>query len=242
MSRGHDEEQRVDPRHPAGWFGRYRLDRPRRGGWQPCVVHDVSLRGVGVEVRDSLVDVTDTVVVDLQVRNADLAGIVLQGDVRYVRPDGGGMSRVGIEFTRATPLERWTLERLMQLHQARVGPSRATEFNKVTLEGPCVRLHCRRCDLVLGVIAPHGEHDITAAFNHNADDLMPALHQGLAQLGDEFIVDTPRDFSGVWDLPAVLAAWCPRCRRECTTGLHDVVGPIARTRATGEGEDVTAFA
>jgi hypothetical protein len=204
------------------------------------VVHDVSVRGVGLEVRESLISIFDTVVVDLQVRNVDIPGVVLQGSVRYVQPDGQGASRVGIEFTRATPLERWTLERLIQLQQRH--PSRdLSALRSVTLEGPSVRLRCVACDLVLGVITPNGHESITAAFNRNPDDLAAHPRHDFGGLGDDFIIDTPHEYPSAWDLPAVPTAWCPQCTHKRTTTRDHLLGPIARTRATGVGEDVSTF-
>ena len=108
--------------------------------------------------------------------------------------------------------------------------------------GPCVRLRCEHCDRVVGVIAPTGDHAITTAFNRNLGAaLWRQMRQEIEIVGENFVADDPEDHGDPWALPAVLEAWCPQCHQQRTMSRDDVLGPTARVRRVGEGEDVPRF-
>jgi hypothetical protein len=86
----------------------------------PCVVHDLSLRGAGLELAQDDVGIGDQLVLDLQLGSTRKASIQLTGEVRHATPADNGCVRVGVEFVGVGTLEHAVLDRLLtDLEQTR---------------------------------------------------------------------------------------------------------------------------
>ena len=79
----------------------------------PCVVHDLSIRGAGLELAQDDVGIGDQLVLDLQLGSTRKASIRLSGEVRHATPADNGCVRVGVEFVGIGTLEHALLERLL---------------------------------------------------------------------------------------------------------------------------------
>ncbi|HEX5586504.1 MAG TPA: PilZ domain-containing protein, partial [Acidimicrobiia bacterium] len=81
----------------------------------PCVVHDLSLAGAGLELTDPAVAVGDCVVLDLHLSDHRRgASIKLTGVVRHTSAEHGAPVRAGLEFVEVGNLERALLRRLLE--------------------------------------------------------------------------------------------------------------------------------
>ena len=80
----------------------------------PCVVHDLSIAGAGLELSGRELSVGDGLVLDLQLGEHGRASIELTGEVRHTRTDHEGVVRAGIEFVAIGDLERALLLRLLR--------------------------------------------------------------------------------------------------------------------------------
>jgi len=102
-------QNRRAPRQPGGWFAKFQLDDV----WHPCIVHDVSVGGIGLEVHDVELTVGDEIIIDLQVPKAGIGSLVLVGEVRYVLAGAEAASRTGIKFVRLTEEQQAVLNLLV---------------------------------------------------------------------------------------------------------------------------------
>jgi hypothetical protein len=119
-------ERRRAARRDAGWMSSYVVATDTEV-WAialadnvPCVVHDLSLRGAGLELAQDDVGVGDQLVLDLQLGSTRKASIQLTGEVRHATPADNGCVRVGVEFVGIGTLEHALLDRLLDdLEQTR---------------------------------------------------------------------------------------------------------------------------
>jgi hypothetical protein len=102
------DSRRPVPRHRAGWPGAVLIEDERAGvGWQECTVLDISVRGVGIAVRDgppsSLVghSVSIELPADCPSVSVRLKGVIKNA----LRVPSRGV-RIGIEFARLSAAER----------------------------------------------------------------------------------------------------------------------------------------
>jgi hypothetical protein len=112
-------DRRRSARRDAGWMSSYTLandDEP----WAvaladnvPCVVHDISMSGAGLELARADVTVEDQLVLDLQLGSDRKASIQLTGAVRHITPTPNGSVRAGVEFVGLGTLEHALLQRLL---------------------------------------------------------------------------------------------------------------------------------
>jgi PilZ domain len=111
-------DRRRAARRDAGWMSSYGV-RNDEVVWKtsaddvPCVVHDLSMGGAGLELTDAEVTVGDLVVIDLSLGSGRRASIQLDGRVQHVTPAEHGCVRVGVEFYDVGSLERALLQRLL---------------------------------------------------------------------------------------------------------------------------------
>ena len=119
-------ERRRAARRAAGWMSSYVVANDAEA-WAiamadnvPCVVHDLSLRGAGLELAQDDVGIGDQLVLDLQLGSTRKASIQLTGEVRHATPADNGCVRVGVEFVGIGTLEHALLDRLLDdLEQTR---------------------------------------------------------------------------------------------------------------------------
>jgi hypothetical protein len=119
-------ERRRAARRDAGWMSTYVVATDTEA-WAiamadnvPCVVHDLSLRGAGLELAQDAVGIGDQLVLDLQLGSTRKASIQLTGEVRHSTPADNGCVRVGVEFVGVGTLEHALLDRLLDdLEQTR---------------------------------------------------------------------------------------------------------------------------
>ncbi|MFN8027651.1 MAG: PilZ domain-containing protein [Acidimicrobiia bacterium] len=121
-------DRRRAARRDAGWMSTYTLaneDEP----WAvaladnvPCVVHDLSITGAGLELARAEVTLDDHLLLDLQLGSARKASIQLTGAVRHMTPTDSGCVRVGVEFVAMGTLERALLQRLLDDLKRRKDP------------------------------------------------------------------------------------------------------------------------
>lgn len=137
-------ERRRAARRDAGWMSSYTLandDQP----WAvaladnaPCVVHDLSITGAGLELARADVGIDDQLVLDLALGSDRRASIQLTGAVRHLTPTQNGCVRVGVEFVGMGTLEHALVQRLLDdLKQRRdpvVAPSGPIEIYE-TVDG-----------------------------------------------------------------------------------------------------------
>ena len=122
-------DRRAEPRQPLGWPSRYTVRDESRtfvanADQSPCVVHDLSLAGAGLELQCRDVSVGDCVVLDLHLNDRTRgASIRLKGVVRHTSAAQDAPVRAGVEFVEVGNLERALLLRL--LHEQRLLARRA---------------------------------------------------------------------------------------------------------------------
>jgi len=119
---GPRRDRRAAVRQPLGWRSQYVVRDESRtffadSDHAPCVVHDLSLEGAGLELPSANVAVGDCVVLDLHLSEHNRgARIRLTGVVRHTRCDEGAPVRAGVEFVEVGNLERALLLRLLRDH------------------------------------------------------------------------------------------------------------------------------
>lgn len=117
---GPRRDRRAEVRQPLGWHSRYAVRDESRvfvcaTDQAPCVVHDLSIAGAGLELTDPSVTVGDCVVLDLHLSDHRRgASIKLTGVVRHTSTDDGAAVRAGVEFVEVGNLERAVLRRLLE--------------------------------------------------------------------------------------------------------------------------------
>ena len=112
-------DRRRAARRDAGWMSSYVVATDTEA-WAiamadnvPCVVHDLSVRGAGLELAQDDVGVGDQLVLDLQLGSSRKASIQLTSEVRHATPAANGCVRVGVEFVGIGTLEHALLDRLL---------------------------------------------------------------------------------------------------------------------------------
>jgi len=134
-------DRRRAARREAGWMSTYVVANDEEE-WAialadnvPCVVHDLSLTGAGLELARADVAVDDHLVVDLQLGGDRKASIQLTGAVRHLTPTENGCVRAGVEFIEIGTLEHALLQRLLDDLKRRkepvVAPSGPIEIYEV---------------------------------------------------------------------------------------------------------------
>jgi hypothetical protein len=108
------ERRRRVPRQSAGWSGRFKDEGDRFGDWGDCLVIDISVLGVGLELygpvpRDLI---GRRIAVEVQTPIGTSVSIRLAGEVRNTAPGPHGGVRVGMEFVGLTETERSILNAL----------------------------------------------------------------------------------------------------------------------------------
>jgi len=113
-------DRRKSKRQFAGWHARYRVvdvtrEHLRYAGddFEPCILTDLSMKGVGVHLSSGVVNVGDHVELDLPLGAHRRATIQVRGEVRYVTVERGE-PRAGLEFVEVGDLERALLLRLLR--------------------------------------------------------------------------------------------------------------------------------
>jgi len=113
-ARSHEpiELKRRVPRQNAGWPGTYRIPDAPDTTSGSCQVIDISVLGVGVELFDAVPGdlIGRRIVIDVVTPAGASVTIGLAGDVRNTGAGARGGTRVGVEFTGISPLERSILE------------------------------------------------------------------------------------------------------------------------------------
>lgn len=103
---------------------RYRKDRDARyrpdpqGPWLPCMVIDLSLGGVALEVPAGAQVPGARFEVDICPPSSDAEGFVLRGVVRNVDRLRGGNQRVGVEFVGLTTIDVHVLSDIISIEDA----------------------------------------------------------------------------------------------------------------------------
>ncbi len=103
------DSRRPVPRHRAGWPGAVLIEDDLAGvGWRECTVLDISIRGVGIAVRDgppSSLVVGHSVSIELPA-DCPSVSVRLKGVIKNaLRVPSRGV-RIGIEFARLSAAER----------------------------------------------------------------------------------------------------------------------------------------
>lgn len=112
--------QRRVPRQQVGWDGKCLLDDDPTTGWVECLVLDISVIGVGIEVFDRLPRdlIGRRIAVDVQPPNSGSMNIHMVGEVRNTGPGRNGGVRVGMEFVDLNDTERSILDALEMMQIA----------------------------------------------------------------------------------------------------------------------------
>ncbi len=121
-------DRRRSARRNAGWMSSYVVAKGDEE-WAtaladnvPCVVHDLSITGAGLELARADVDLDDHLLLDLQLGGDRKASIQLTGAVRHLTPTGNGCVRAGVEFVGLGTLEHALLQRLLDDLKQRKDP------------------------------------------------------------------------------------------------------------------------
>jgi hypothetical protein len=121
-------DRRRATRRDAGWMSSYTLANDAEP-WAvaladnvPCVVHDLSMSGAGLELARADVTVDDHLRLDLQLGSDRKASIRLTGAVRHLTPTANGCVRAGVEFVDLGTLEHALLQRLLDDLERRKEP------------------------------------------------------------------------------------------------------------------------
>lgn len=88
----------------------------------PCVVHDLSLTGAGLELARADVGIGDNLLVHLQLGGDRKASIQITGAVRHLTPTDHGCMRAGVEFVNVGTLEHALLQRVLDDLERRKDP------------------------------------------------------------------------------------------------------------------------
>jgi hypothetical protein len=88
----------------------------------PCVVHDLSLTGAGLELARADVGIGDHVLVHLQLGGDRKASIQITAAVRHLTPTDHGCMRAGVEFLNIGTLEHALLQRVLDDLERRKDP------------------------------------------------------------------------------------------------------------------------
>jgi hypothetical protein len=114
-------DRRRAARRDAGWMSSYALAKDDGDEWGlaladnvPCVVHDLSIRGAGLELARADVEANDQLRLHLQLGSDRKASIQLTGTVRHLTPTDNGCVRVGVEFVDMGTLEHALVQRLLE--------------------------------------------------------------------------------------------------------------------------------
>jgi hypothetical protein len=121
-------DRRRSIRRDAGWMSSYTLANDAEP-WAaaladnvPCVVHDLSMSGAGLELARADVAVDDHLRLDLQLGSDRKASVQLTGAVRHLTPTANGCVRAGVEFVHLGTLEHALLQRLLHDLERRKEP------------------------------------------------------------------------------------------------------------------------
>jgi hypothetical protein len=113
-------ERRKTKRQVAGWRGRYRVVdvsrehlRYAHDDFKPCLLTNLSMKGVGLHLDQGMVQVGDCIELDLPLGAHRRASIQVRGEVRHSASDDG-TPRAGLEFVEVGDLERALLLRLLR--------------------------------------------------------------------------------------------------------------------------------
>lgn len=106
--------RRRVPRQEAGWPGKCRLDDDLSVGWAECLVLDISVIGVGVEVSGPLPSdlVGRRIEIEVHPPVGSSVAIHMVAQVRNTTPGRTGGVRIGMEFVDLSDTERSILDAL----------------------------------------------------------------------------------------------------------------------------------
>ncbi len=126
MSPEHFVKRRRAERRPVEWIGKYRIEGPSQGRWEPCRILDVSMTGAALEVFGTVPDMKDLITIDLQPTDAEQSGVQLicelrvPAEIRHTtepKADEPG-TRLGVEFVQMGTLAREVLRDLLERQHA----------------------------------------------------------------------------------------------------------------------------
>jgi hypothetical protein len=112
-------DRRRAARRDAGWMSSYVVanDVDPWGAALadnvPCVVHDLSVTGAGLELARADVNIGDTLLLHLQLGGDRKASIQLTATVRHLTPTDHGCMRAGVEFLDMGTLEHALVQRVL---------------------------------------------------------------------------------------------------------------------------------
>ena len=108
------QRRRRVPRQSAGWSGTYVVEDEPRAGSHDCLVIDISVLGVGLELLGSVPTdlVGRRISLEVQTPVGTSVSIRLVGEVRNSAPGRLGGVRVGLEFIGLSDTERSILDAL----------------------------------------------------------------------------------------------------------------------------------
>lgn len=113
-----DQHRRRVPRVSAdSWPGKYVVDDDPSSGWYECVLIDLSLLGMGLELfgpSDTAL-VGRRILVHVDVGEGKSIALRLAGVVRNANTGPSGTTRAGIEFTDLSEGERSVLKMMEHL-------------------------------------------------------------------------------------------------------------------------------
>lgn len=112
--------RRRVPRQEAGWRAKCRLDDDLSVGWAECLVLDISVVGVGVEVSGPLPNdlIGRRIEIEVQPPVGSSVTIHILAEVRNTTPGRNGGVRIGMEFVDLSDTERSILDALEMMQVA----------------------------------------------------------------------------------------------------------------------------
>jgi len=121
-------DRRRAARRDAGWMSSYVVANDA-DQWEtaladnvPCVVHDLSVTGAGLELARADVGIGDNLLLHLQLGGDRKASIHLTAAVRHLTPTDHGCVRAGVEFLAIGTLEHALLQRVLDDLERRKEP------------------------------------------------------------------------------------------------------------------------
>jgi hypothetical protein len=118
--RNTESRRRVPRTSTGGWTARYLDEDESDSGWRPCIVVDISLIGVGLEllggVRSDLIG--HQLVVQVQAPVGESVTLRLKGRVVNLGKYPAPMTRAGLEFVGLAEMEKSILKVLEQMKVA----------------------------------------------------------------------------------------------------------------------------
>lgn len=112
--------RRVPRTTTGGWHGRYAAEDDESSDWKECLVVDISLLGVGLELIGEVPDdlVGRQLIVQVRAPVGDSVSLRLKGRVVNQSQSPNGITRAGMEFVGLSPMERSILAVLEQMKVA----------------------------------------------------------------------------------------------------------------------------